>query len=337
MAITSLQKNNEAVFIEYARGLSKRHPEDVVVLLDRAIIDGSVYVTDEQFCDILSKCSLPSKSDIMSSYDAVFYLVSAAIGAEPFYGNNAVRKESLEYAKDIDAKTLKAWNNHKNLIVFDNFDKSFETKMREVVSKICSLVNITHTFKIPNKYILKNHNFKIPDDIICSERQVEKIFINRESQKKYPLSYSFIRKSICRGVASFIIKTVGYKNQQRIEQKETLTFRQYQHFKQFADTTRVVVKQNRTFFQLEKAHFEICKYEAPADVPVLLNVFSATDETVKMPSFLGEFEDVTNSSAFQSHSISRRDKSASYDMKEVSNNIRFLHVEDNGACKLDSV
>ena len=73
-----------------------------------------------------------TKEKILSRYDAVFHLVTAAIGCEEFYNHgNEARSETVEEAKILDKKTRKTWLGHNHLRVIDNktnFENFCQTK-----------------------------------------------------------------------------------------------------------------------------------------------------------------------------------------------------------------
>lgn len=60
---------------------------------------------------------------LCSRYIAIFHLVTAAQGAEKFYSldNNGIRIENIEQAREIDARTCRAWIGHPKLYVFGAF------------------------------------------------------------------------------------------------------------------------------------------------------------------------------------------------------------------------
>lgn len=109
LSISWIQKNNEDVVFAHAKNF-----KNVVILLDRGIIDGLVYHVDDTFQKVVEALGFKNKEEIFKRYDSVFCLLSAANGAEMFYDQNEVRRESLEIAKEFDAKTAM-------VIIFDRF------------------------------------------------------------------------------------------------------------------------------------------------------------------------------------------------------------------------
>ena len=136
-------------------------PEDnILILYDRALMDDKAYVSDEEFAQVIARFDgrteervlanddefravLASfgktEEEILAGYDAVLHLVSCAKGAEFAYdlGNNA-RTESIEFAREMDDRTLRAWSAHPNLRIIDNdanFNNKIERALREIYLK----------------------------------------------------------------------------------------------------------------------------------------------------------------------------------------------------------
>lgn len=102
--------------------------ENVLILYDRAVFDDKAYVSDDEFRAVLASFG-KTEEEILAGYDAVLHLVSCAKGAEFAYNfGNAVRYESVEGAREMDDKTIRAWSAHPNLHIIDN-SVDFEDKM----------------------------------------------------------------------------------------------------------------------------------------------------------------------------------------------------------------
>lgn len=110
--------------------------QDVVIIYDRGILDGKVYIEEEDFMNELKKYNENEKT-VLDRYNAVFHLVTAANGAEDFYtlANNEARTETIEVARILDEKLIEAWRKHKNLKIIDN-STNFEQKMSRLLKEI---------------------------------------------------------------------------------------------------------------------------------------------------------------------------------------------------------
>lgn len=121
---------------ETTREAVKYFNKDTVIIYDRGIMDCKAYMPCDMFEKELKKYNL-DENLVLERYDAVFHLVTTAIGAEEFYtlSNNEARTETLEEASVLDEKTKEAWINHKNLKVIDN-STDFEKKLDKLIKEI---------------------------------------------------------------------------------------------------------------------------------------------------------------------------------------------------------
>jgi predicted ATPase len=115
------------------REAARRCPNDkVAILYDRGILDNRAYIDYETFGSFLVPRGM-TESGILSSYDMVIHLVTAAIGREECYttDNNVARTETVEEAREMDYKTMKTWMNHPNQRIISN-DTLFDEKIEKV-------------------------------------------------------------------------------------------------------------------------------------------------------------------------------------------------------------
>jgi hypothetical protein len=150
-----------------------------VLLCDRGLMDGSAYMTQEEWETLLVNKGLQVADVCESRYNAVMHLVTAAEGAERYYTleNNEVRSESPEQAREVDRKSRLAWVGHPKLFVFDN-STDFEGKLQRLVDTIANLVGLPSKLsKTSRKYLLKhNPRFEdFPEDLKYSIFEVEKV------------------------------------------------------------------------------------------------------------------------------------------------------------------
>ena len=109
--------------------IANSYQQDTIILCDRGILDNRAYITDEQFKQLLKEYEL-NEMEIMSSYDMVIHLVTAADGAVEAYttANNTARTETPEQAIKADRKTLNSWIGHKKIEIIGN-EGSFDEKI----------------------------------------------------------------------------------------------------------------------------------------------------------------------------------------------------------------
>lgn len=112
--------------------------KDVVILIDRGLLDGCAYVSEENWQALLDdmNCNLPMLRD--NRYDAILHMVTAADGAEQFYSsiNNVARYESHEEAREKDQKLREAYMGHSRWMLIDNKGKDFDSKIKTVKENV---------------------------------------------------------------------------------------------------------------------------------------------------------------------------------------------------------
>ena len=79
--------------------------------------------------------------ELRDNYDAVFHLVTTAIGAKEYYTleNNKVRKETPEEAIALDNKITEVWKPHPHFDIVDN-STNFEQKLTRLLNKILTFL-----------------------------------------------------------------------------------------------------------------------------------------------------------------------------------------------------
>ena len=131
-------------------------PEDnILIIYDRALMDDKAYITDEEFAQVLAKFDGRTEASVLAGYDAVLHLVTCAKGAEFAYDlGNAARTESLEYAREMDDRTLRAWRGHPNLHIIDN-SVNFEDKINRAIIEIYRLLGKPEPMVNKRKFLVE--------------------------------------------------------------------------------------------------------------------------------------------------------------------------------------
>ena len=103
-------------------------------------MDSKIYVTEEDFKELFKEFKL-TESAVLSRYDAIIHLVTAADGAEEYYTleNNEARSENAEEARILDKRTLNNWVGHNDIRIIDN-STNFDKKLDRVMENIYSLI-----------------------------------------------------------------------------------------------------------------------------------------------------------------------------------------------------
>ncbi|MBQ3356941.1 MAG: AAA family ATPase [Oscillospiraceae bacterium] len=127
--------------------------EKILIIYDRAVMDDKAYISDEDFVATLAKFGL-TEAEILTHYDLVLHLVTCAKGAEFAYSyNNKARTETLEEARDLDDRTLRAWSSHPNLKIIDN-SVNFADKIKRALQEIFRVVGEPEPMPRKKKYLI---------------------------------------------------------------------------------------------------------------------------------------------------------------------------------------
>lgn len=134
---------------------------NVLIIYDRALMDDKAYISDEEFAQVIAKFDGRTEESVLANYDAVIHLVTCAKGAEFAYNlGNAARTESLESARAMDDRTLRAWSRHSNLRIIDN-SVDFEEKINRAMREIYRIVGEPEPMEKKHKYLIAMPNMEL--------------------------------------------------------------------------------------------------------------------------------------------------------------------------------
>jgi len=121
-------------------GIAQSTGKPAVIIHDRALNDVGAYLPSEVWGDFLKSNSW-TESNFLQRYDLVLHLVTAANGAEAFYGSatNATRKETAAEARELDEKIVRQWSKHTALKIIDN-STGFKDKVMRTTKFVLDMV-----------------------------------------------------------------------------------------------------------------------------------------------------------------------------------------------------
>ena len=156
------QIHKEKLALEAAQVVAE---ENILIIYDRALMDDKAYISDEEFAQVLARFDGRTEASVLANYDAVLHLVTCAKGAEFAYNlGNTARTESLEYAREMDDRTLRAWSGHPNLRIIDN-SVNFEDKMNRAMREIYRVLGEPEPMVQKRKFLVE-----MPDLAALSQR-----------------------------------------------------------------------------------------------------------------------------------------------------------------------
>src|SRR5262249_40499822 len=127
-----------------------------VLICDRGVMDGKAYVAAALWEALLGELGHDEARLRDGRYDAVVHLVTAADGAEKYYGNdnNPGRYEDVEGARAVERWLREAWSGHGRHTIVDT-STDFDEKMRRVVAAVCASVGIPGPGRHERKYLVR--------------------------------------------------------------------------------------------------------------------------------------------------------------------------------------
>lgn len=273
-----------------------------VLICDRGIADSAAYMSPEAYLDALRECGIESAvAGRDKHYDAVFHLVSAAVGAEEFYGNasNITRLETVEEAKILDTRTRDAWIGHPHLRVIDN-STDFASKLCRLDEEICSALGIPVPLEIERKFLCEPvHISQLPNgaqviNIVQVYLMSAPDVVARVRQRGQYGSYTYYRtekRQVSPGVVSEI--------ERMITEEEYLLSLQFQH----PDT--LAVHKTRTCFIYNNQYFELDCIVRRNDVPLYVLEIELTKENsvCELPPFITVIKEVTANQLFSNRAL----------------------------------
>ena len=254
--------------------------KDVLVIYDRALMDDKAYISDEEFAATLAGFDGRTEETVLAGYDAVLHLVTCAKGAEFAYDlGNEARTESIEYAREMDDRTLRAWSGHPNLRIIDNAI-NFEDKINRAIREIYRIVGQPEPMVRKRKYLISMPDMEnlaeryaaVPIDMVqtylcmtnpCIERRV------RRQKHGGEYMYFYTEKHI---------RPDGTK----WDTEKPITEKDYNRYLLEADPELQSVDKTKYRFVYDSCRFEIDVYPFSADKAVMFR-YSENDEAAIPP------------------------------------------------------
>ena len=254
--------------------------KDVLVIYDRALMDDKAYISDDEFAATLAGFDGRTEKTVLAGYDEELHHVTCAKGAEFAYDlGNEARTESIEYAREMDDRTLRAWSGHPNLRIIDNAI-NFEDKINRAIREIYRIVGQPEPMVRKRKYLISMPDMEnlaeryaaVPIDMVqtylcmtnpCIERRV------RRQKHGGEYMYFYTEKHI---------RPDGTK----WDTEKPITEKDYNRYLLEADPELQSVDKTKYRFVYDSCRFEIDVYPFSADKAVMFR-YSENDEAAIPP------------------------------------------------------
>lgn len=266
----------------------------VIILCDRGVIDDKAYVEPKVWKELLKEFSI-KEFDLMSRYDLVLHLRTAALGKEEFYtlDNNSARTETPQEARDKDQKTLDSWLGHEKLKIIGN-DTSFEHKIKSVISEIYNILNRPAPLQVQRKYLVSNIDLAEVEKTKLVKLELEqyiimdgdKELIYRKTGKDQEEKYTLITK-----VDTLI-------NNERITTQRNITEEEYYDN---MDEGIKPIKKIRYCFEYKNQYFRLDIFDD--GLKVLEQEETDKTKKINLPSFIKVEKEITSDTAYRNSAL----------------------------------
>ena len=166
--------------------------EKVAIIYDRGLMDNRAFITEEQFQQLLKEFNI-TEAEILSRYDIVIHLVTAAIGKEEYYTtlNNKARTETIQQARENDNRIMNAWKNHTIQVIIPN-DTLFNEKIQRVKNAIRKFLG--------EEEVVAQRRFLVSEEDIDIEK-LQALSIVKENIEEFVKQYDNIEDEVfCRNI-----------------------------------------------------------------------------------------------------------------------------------------
>ena len=300
-AILDLQLNKERIYLEAAKAIKDR---DVVILIDRGIMDARAFMSKSEFDELISEFDL-TITEIQDSYDGIFHLKTAADGAEMYYtlANNAARSETPEEARKVDKKIIAAWTGHPHLRVIDN-SEDFDAKIDKLINEIYGLLGEPIPLEIERKYLIKMPDIKeLKEKYSATRLKIIQTYLNSTDDCERR-----IRQRGSHGTYSyFYTEKRKITELQRVESEKKISKDEYLDYMMEADTSLRQIRKNRYCFVYQNNYIEMDVYPFWDNYAIVEVELTNENQEVTLPPEIEVIREVTEDSRFKNNSLAKLD------------------------------
>lgn len=271
--------------------------KDILIVLDRGLLDNCAYISREEFQEILKRLDTPHTiNEFLERYDLVINLVSR----KDFYttDNNPARSEDADYALKLGDKTLNAWVGHKNVKIVAPKDE-ISDKIREVLNHINGVLQ--------EKEVKRQEKFMVDmekTDLDYIRSISKKAAITQTYLESDETTEKRLRRITMNGVTTYnytVYKTLEDGRKVKVSD-ESLSEKLYNKLLEFRDAKREDIEKTRYFFPYEDEYFTLDIMDGYG----ILEINVGEEATTKLPPFVSVLENVTNNPDYQSRNLASK-------------------------------
>ena len=281
--------------------IANSYQQDTIILCDRGILDNRAYITDEQFKQLLKEYEL-NEMEIMSSYDMVIHLVTAADGAVEAYttANNTARTETPEQAIKADRKTLNSWIGHKKIEIIGN-EGSFDEKIHNVVKSIYEFLGKPYPIQKQHKFLVDKINLEGLKNRHLVKLELEQFFVEENANENV-----MVRKTTKDGDSTYsrTVKRDTEVASERITTSRRISKREYNEL--YDSNLDTPIRKCRYCFTYDNQYYKLDVFENPAGLVILETELTNKSKEVIIPDFLSIKKDITEDKEYRNVNLYKK-------------------------------
>ncbi len=294
--LLSLQLEKERVYEKAARGMDA---DDILIVCDRGALDNKAYITDTEYRVMLERKNI-SERELADRYDAVFFLVTAAIGSDGYSCmNNSARTETPEQAAELDRRLACAWQGHSYFRMIDN-STDFEGKMKRLVHEISAFLGGGESYEIERKYLIEYPDMDMLrryQGVRCAH--ITQTYLNAGCEEERR-----VRKREIDGECDYTLTIKrAVSDIKRVEIERRITEQDYKRALRDADKTKHSLKKTRYSFEYCGKYLEIDIYPLWQDRAICEIELSCENEPVHFPDWIRVIREVTGDPEYKNASL----------------------------------
>eukprot|EP00667_Euglena_gracilis_P004204 EG_transcript_4220 len=297
--ILAMQLSLEQHFLDVA--VADEGP--ALLISDRGTMDGKAYCDETTWNTILAQLGVNDIQLRDQQYDAVYHLVTAADGAEEFYGSstNICRTETAEEARQLDKKTVSAYLGHPHLRIIDN-STDFAKKVERVLTSISEGMGVTLPTGVYRRYLVRSpppQNLPVPTVALDIEigilrqpdPEVEVRIVSREQDGRF----------------SYFLQELRDVNGQPVITERKLTQSEYFDRKKLIDNDLEIIRKHSLSFTYNNQYFELGTIVTPTMYAGTALLYIESNVKPDLPPFIPVIREVTDDPRYANLTVCQTD------------------------------
>lgn len=300
LCVLKLQLEKERAFMCAAEGMAG---DKKLIVCDRGAMDNRAYMNDKEFESVLRWLNT-NEVELRDGYDAVFHLMTAANGAEEFYGNvtNDARTETPEEACALDGKLISAWTGHPHFRVIDN-STDIQGKLNRLADEIAFFLGEPEPLEIERKFLIEYPDTELLNSLAnCKRVEIKQTYLIYPNGDRIRIRQ--------RGVDNHYVyfKTVKktISGLKRLEIETRLSREEYLEFLEDTACEKRQICKDRYCLIYDGQYFEIDIYPFWSDRAILEIELTKEDTQIRFPEEIRIIKEVSEDISYRNSSLARR-------------------------------